>query len=60
MQQHKLEFKGKNFFVRGYNTTEDGGKSYDMTFAALNINRAWKSDAQWIEGEGRSFLFSFD
>jgi outer membrane receptor protein involved in Fe transport len=48
MQQHKIEFKGKNFFVRGYTTTEDGGKSYDMTFAALNVNRAWKPDATWF------------
>ena len=55
MQQHKLEFKGKNFFVRGYTTTEDGGKSYDMTFAALNINRAWKSDAQWFGDYGGAY-----
>jgi hypothetical protein len=31
MQQHKLEFKGKNF-LRGYTTSEDGGQSYDMLF----------------------------
>lgn len=48
MEQHKLEFKGKNFFLRGYTTTEDGGKSYDMLFTALNVNRAWKSDATWF------------
>jgi outer membrane receptor for ferrienterochelin and colicin len=48
MQQHKLEFKGKNFFVRGYTTTEDGGNSYDMLFTGININREWKSDAAWF------------
>ena len=48
MQQHKLEFKGKNFFVRGYTTTEDGGKSYDMLFTGINVNRQWKSDSQWF------------
>lgn len=48
MQQHKLEVKGKNFFVRGYTTTEDGGRSYDMTFTALNINRQWKDDKTWF------------
>jgi outer membrane receptor protein involved in Fe transport len=48
MEQHKLEFKGKNFFVRGYTTTEDGGKSYDMLFTGINVNRAWKSDATWF------------
>ncbi len=48
MQQHKLEIKGKNFFLRGYTTTEDGGQSYDMTFTGININRVWKSDSQWF------------
>jgi outer membrane receptor protein involved in Fe transport len=48
MQQHKIEIKGKNFFVRGYTTTEDGGKSYDMLFTGLNVNRQWKSDKDWF------------
>ncbi len=48
MQQHKLEIKGKDFFVRGYTTTEDGGRSYDMTFTALNVNRKFKSDTNWF------------
>jgi len=48
MQQHKLEFKGKNFFLRGYTTTEDGGNSYDMLFTGININRKWKDDRTWF------------
>ena len=48
MQQHKLEFKGKNFYVRGYTTTEDGGKSYDMLFTGINVNRKWKDDKTWF------------
>lgn len=48
MQQHKLEFKGKNFFLRGYTTTEDGGQSYDMLFTGINVNRKWKADSQWF------------
>ena len=47
MSQHKLEVKGKNFFVRGYVTSEDGGKSYDMNFTATHVNEMWKSDATW-------------
>lgn len=48
MQQHKIEFKGKNFFIRGYTTTEDGGQSYDMVFSGINVNRAWKADRTWF------------
>jgi len=48
MEQHKLEFRGKNFFVRGYMTNEDAGNSYDTRFAAININRAWKDDNTWF------------
>ncbi|MBC7641985.1 MAG: TonB-dependent receptor [Flavobacterium sp.] len=58
MQQHKLEFKGKNFFVRGYTTTEDGGRSYDMTFTALNINRSFKSDKNWFTDYTTAYLQS--
>ncbi|MCD8414095.1 TonB-dependent receptor [Tenacibaculum dicentrarchi] len=48
MEQHKLEFKGKNFFIRGYYTGEDAGDSYDTRFTAININREWKSDKNWF------------
>ncbi|HLP64231.1 TonB-dependent receptor domain-containing protein [Flavobacterium sp.] len=48
MEQHKLELKGNNFFLRGYTTTENGGNSYDMLFTGININRQWKSDATWF------------
>ncbi|PWA05221.1 TonB-dependent receptor domain-containing protein [Flavobacterium psychrotolerans] len=58
MEQHKIEFKGKNFFVRGYTTTEDGGNSYDMTFTALNINRTWKADKNWFTDYGKAYALS--
>ena len=48
LSQHKLELKGKNFFVRGYTTNEDAGDSYNTLFAALNVNRAWKDDKTWF------------
>ena len=48
LQQHKLEFKNDNFFVRGYMTDEDAGDSYDMVFTGININRDWKGDNQWF------------
>ena len=58
MDQSKLEIKGKNFFARIYATTETAGDSYDMRFAAWNVNRAAKSDTNWFTDYGRSFGFS--
>ena len=37
LQQHKLEIRNDDFFVRGYMTTEDAGDSYDMRFTGINI-----------------------
>mgnify|MGYP000274168272 CR=1 FL=1 len=59
MEQHKLEFKGKNFFVRGYMTKEDAGDSYDTRFAAININRSWKGDQQWFQEYAGAYLGAF-
>ncbi|MCG2461549.1 TonB-dependent receptor [Flavobacteriaceae bacterium F89] len=49
MQQHRLEVKNDNFFVRAYLTAEKAGNSYDSRFAAINLNRTWKPDQQWFE-----------
>ena len=38
MQQHKLEVRNDNFFVRAYMTAEDAGDSYDMRFTGINMN----------------------
>ncbi|WP_300564494.1 TonB-dependent receptor [Flavobacterium sp.] len=58
MQQSKIEFKGKNFFLRGYVTNEDAGDSYDMQSTALNINRRAKSDQGWFTDYATMFLQS--
>jgi len=47
-QQHKLELRNDNFFLRGYVVTDKAGDSYDMVFTGININRAWKSDEDWF------------
>ncbi|WP_132704692.1 TonB-dependent receptor [Winogradskyella wandonensis] len=49
LQQHKIEVRNDNFFVRGYVTEDKAGDSYDMVFTGININRAWKSDTQWFQ-----------
>lgn len=43
-QQHKLELKGKNFFIRGYGVIEDAGNSYDIKFTGINISKASFTD----------------
>jgi len=48
MQQHKIELRNSNFFLRGYVTEDKAGDSYDMVFTGININRAWKPDATWF------------
>ncbi|OSY88901.1 membrane protein [Tenacibaculum holothuriorum] len=48
LQQHKLEFIGKNFFVRGYYSENDAGNSFDTRFAAINLNESWKSNNRWF------------
>lgn len=49
MGQYKLELKSRNWFIRGYTTQENSGNSYTATTAALFVNRAWKSDADWFQ-----------
>ena len=58
INQTRLEFKGKNYFVRGYMTDENAGDSYDMRFAAWNVNRAWKSDSTWFGQYAGAFVQS--
>ena len=47
-EQHKLEIKHDNFFLRGYLVGDKAGDSYDMVFTGININRAWKDDNTWF------------
>ena len=58
MQQAKAEVKGKNFFARFYATDEDAGSSYDMRFAAWNVNRAAKSDQEWFTNYATAYQYS--
>lgn len=56
LQQHRLEIRNNNFFVRAYMTSEAAGNSYDTRFAAININRRWKSDLQWFTDYAQTFI----
>jgi len=58
MQQGKFEVKGKNFFGRIYFTSEDAGNSYDMRFAAWNVNRTAKSDTEWFTNYATAYQYA--
>ena len=47
-EQHKLEIRNDNFFLRGYVVADKAGDSYDMGVTGIQINRAWKSDQAWF------------
>ena len=49
VEQHKLELLGKNFFVRGYFTGNDGGdRTHDLRFAGLAINNKYNPNRTWF------------
>lgn len=56
LQQHRIEIRNNNFFLRGYITSENAGDSYDTRFTAININRAWKSDVDWFTDYATTFI----
>jgi len=47
-EQHKIELKNDNYFLRGYVVADKAGDSYDMTVTGIQINRAWKGDTEWF------------
>ncbi|PKB16512.1 TonB-dependent receptor [Flavobacterium sp. 5] len=58
MSQTKIEVKGKNFFARAYQSSEDAGNSYDMRFAGWNVQRLAKSDTNWFTDYATAFQLS--
>ncbi len=48
LNQHKFEIKGKNYTFRTHVYFENTGHSSDATLTGININRAAKSDENWM------------
>ena len=48
INQHKLELRGDNFFLRGYTTRENSGDSYIADLTGVNINNEWKDNTSWF------------
>ena len=56
LQQHRVEVRNDNFFIRAYITSENAGNSYDTRFAAININRRWKGDTEWFTDYATTYI----
>ena len=54
MQQHKLELKSKDFFVRGYMINESAGNSYDMRFTGINLSK--ENATEWFGTYAGAYL----
>ncbi|MBI1767337.1 MAG: TonB-dependent receptor [Bacteroidetes bacterium] len=47
IQQHRLELRGANYFVRSYLTIENTTNSYNLGPAGAAMDKAFKSDNNW-------------
>jgi outer membrane receptor protein involved in Fe transport len=58
-QFYKLELKGDNFFVRGYLSATDAGKSYNMDALGALVNESISPTAtQWAPDYGQAYVLS--
>lgn len=48
LQQHKLEVKNDDFFVRGYITSDKAGDTYIMDVLGPNLLQTWKAHDVWF------------
>lgn len=56
IQQHVLEFKGDNFFLKGYYTRENTGNSYNLRPLGENMDKAFKSNDNWFNDYKTGYL----
>jgi len=47
-QQHKIEVKNDNFFLRGYVVSDKAGDSYDMVVTGVQILNEWKDHSTYF------------
>lgn len=55
IHQHKLQFEGDNFMIRGYGTFENSGDSYIADFVGFSINDQYMPTNQWFGTYGATF-----
>ena len=72
LQQHKLELKGSNYFIRAYSTAEDSHDSYNAKGLGQLITKTWvrdlngnivpenQADDMWYTRYSEAFLGNID
>ena len=72
LQQHKLELKGSNYFIRAYSTVEDSHDSYNAKGLGQLITKTWvrdlngnivaenQADDMWYTRYSEAFLGNID
>lgn len=58
IQSHKLEFRGADFFVRGYTTIENSGESYIADLTGVLINDSWRTNNTWFGLYGVNYMIA--
>ncbi len=48
IQQHRLQLRGSNFFVRGYTTLENSGDSYITEFLGTLMGEGYATNSSWF------------
>ncbi len=58
IQQHKIELRSPEFFIRAYTTLENSGKSYIADLTGVLINDSIMANEEWFGLYGISYLVS--
>jgi iron complex outermembrane receptor protein len=56
VQQHKLELKGNNFFIRGYAILPKADDVYSSDLTGVLLNNTWKPHTQWFQDYSIGYL----
>ncbi len=58
-QFHKIEFKGDNFFLRGYLSATDAGKSFNMDALGAYVNEAFSpTQTKWAPDYAQGYVLA--
>jgi iron complex outermembrane recepter protein len=55
----KLELRSPDFFIRGWASKENAGKTYDVGGTALKFNETWKNSTDWYSDFVSSFVGAY-